>query len=144
MLTFGQSILIAILSSGLTSVIIGGLFTFFVNKRLDRYQRIMGERKDIYSKVHEELAGFFDYATIEARQKASKELLVLYRQIQIWGAIDVIKQFNKFLDAFNKENNRPTKEINSEYTKLVMAMKKDLTGEDIDEGEVRRYGKINI
>ena len=85
MLTFGQSILIAIISSGIASIVVGGFFTYFVSKKLDRRQRIMEVRKKIYSDVHEELAGFFDNATNDARQKASTALLVLYRQIQLWA-----------------------------------------------------------
>jgi len=143
MLTFGQSILIAIISSGIASIVVGGFFTYFVSKKLDRRQRIMEVRKKIYSDVHEELAGFFDNATNDARQKASTALLVLYRQIQLWASADVIKQFNKFWDVFDRKNEKTQQEINHEYTNLIIAMRKDLVGEDISREEVRRYGKIS-
>jgi hypothetical protein len=143
MLTFGQSILIAIVSSGITATIVGGLFTYFINKKLDRRQRIMEIRKKIYSETHEELAGLFDNATSDARQKASTTLLPLYRQIQLWGSVDVIKQFNKFWDVFDKKNSRTQEKINGEYTNLIIKMRKDLMGENINKENVRRYGKIN-
>ena len=76
MLTFGQSILIAVISSGIAATIVGGLFTYFVNKKLDRQQRVLETRKKIYSETQEELAGFFDNAVPEVRQKASTTLLV--------------------------------------------------------------------
>ncbi len=143
MLTFGQSILIAIISSGLAAVIIGGFLTYFVNRKLDRNQRIMEVRREIYSNVHEELAGFFDNATNDARQKASIALLVLYRQIQLWASKEVVGQFNIFWDVFDKKNKRTQEEIHREYTNLIIAMRKDLVGEDIDKKEIRRYGKLN-
>jgi hypothetical protein len=143
MLTFGQSIIIAIISSGIAATIVGGFFTYFVNNKLDRRQRIMEIRKKIYSETHEELAGFFDNATLDARQKASTALLILYRQVQLWGSVGVIEQFNKFWDVFDKKNGRTQKEINEEYTNLIIEMRKDLTGENINKKDVRRYGKIN-
>ncbi len=108
MLTFGQSILIAIISGGISATIVGSLFTYFVNEKLDRRQRIMEVKKKIYSETHEELAGFFDNATSDARLKASTALLILYRQIQLWGSEDVIKQFNKFWDVFDKKKRKNT------------------------------------
>jgi hypothetical protein len=143
MLTFGQSILIAIISSGIAATIVGSFFTYFANNKLDRRQRVMDMRKKIYSETHEELAGFFDNATIAARQKASTALLILYRQILLWGSVDVIKQFNKFWDVFDEKNGKTQEDTNKEYTNLIIEMRKDLTGENIMKKDVRRYGKIN-
>jgi len=143
MLTFWQSILISIISSGVVATIIGGLFTYFINRKLNRQQRTMEKRKDLYSETHEILAGFFDGATSIIRQKASSNLLILYRQIQLWGSTDVLRQFNNFLDVFDKKNNKAQKEIIEEYTGLIIKMHEDLTGEKIKGKDIRRYGKIN-
>ena len=55
----------------------------------------------------------------------------------------MIKQFNKFWDVFDRKNEKTQQEINHEYTNLIIAMRKDLVGEDISREEVRRYGKIS-
>ena len=143
MLTFGQSVLIAIISSGFAAAVVGSLFTYFINRKLDRRQRVMSVRKEIYSSVQEGLAGVFDTATPADRQKSCVSLLILYRQIQLWASEEVVKQFNAFWDAIDLKNAKTQEEIREEYTKLVIAMRKDLTGQVIDKEEVRRYGKID-
>jgi len=122
-------------------------FTIFVthltNKKLDRTQRFMEVRREIYSAVHEELAGFFDTTVVDDRQKSAKSLLPLYRQIQLWSSKEVVKQFNKFWDVFDLKNKRSQEEINKEYTNLIIAMRKDLVGDTVASEDVRRYGSIN-
>ncbi len=143
MLTFGQAVLIAIISSGFAAAIVGSFFTYLINNRLDRHQRVISVRKEIYSNVQEELAGFFDTATTTDRQKSCSSLLTLYRQIQLWASKEVVKQFNVFWDAIDLKNAKTQEELREEYTKLVIAMREDLTGQSIDKEDVRRYGKIS-
>jgi len=97
MLSFWQSLAMASIS-GLLS---GALITYFFNKKLDRHQRIMEVRKQIYTNIQEELAGFFDTTPKNIREKSGEKLLHSFRQIQLWASEDVVKQFNKFLYAFN-------------------------------------------
>lgn len=141
MISWG-TIIISLISSSLAATIVGGFFTWFVNENLDRRQRVMEMRKKIYSDTIEELAGFYNTATQERRQNSSEKLLALYRQVQLWASADVVKQFNKFWDVFIK-NGKSQSEIGTEYANLIIAMRKELTGEDIAREEIRRYGKIS-
>lgn len=138
-----ETILVAVVSSSLAATIVGGLFTWFVSARLDRRQRMMEVRKNIYSDTIEELSGFYDTATHEIRQNAFKNLLILYRQIQLWASTDVVKQFNKFLVVIDVKNNKTQAEMGTELANLIVSMRKDLIGEDIEREEIRRYGKID-
>ena len=132
-----QSVILIILSG-----LVGALLTYVINNRLNRDQKIMEVKREIYSEVHEKLSGFFDNATSEAREDATKSVLKLYRQTQLWVPKSVVCQFNKFWDVFDKINQKPQHEINKEYKKLVVVMHKDLTRKNISEEEIRTYGRI--
>lgn len=143
MLTFWESLILASITGLLSGAATGSIVSYLFNKKLDRHQRVMEMRKQIYSDTQEKLAGFFNTATDDIRQKSIQTFLSSLRQAQLWAAKDVIKQFNRFLFAIDKKNEKSQEEIDQEYKKLVSKMREDLTGELINEEDIEVYGKIS-
>jgi len=133
-----QIVIVAIISSGFTVFV-----TYHINNRLDRNKRFMDVRREIYTEVHEILAGFFNTTTEVDHMQSRKALLPLYRKMQLWSSSEVVTEFNKFFDVFDVKNKRPQAEVGLQYTKLILAMRKDLVGGKLETTEIRRYGAID-
>ena len=129
-----------IATGGLAATIIGFIF----NNRLDRSQRVMNARKEIYSKVHESLSGLFTTADNLQRQEVANTLLPLFRQVQLWGSPKVVKNFNKFLVYIDKKNNIPQKDVDLAYKTLIVSMRNDLVGDKFKEKDLHLFGRIGL
>ena len=133
------TIVTAVLSSGLVATIISVIFKY----KLSNTERIMNVRREIYSSTHEALAGFFTTADMKKRQEAAESLLPQFRQVQLWGSDDVIKNFNKFLIYIDVNNKKPQKDVDKTYKQLILSMRRDLIGKKMDEEDLFMFGKIN-
>lgn len=84
------------LSGSVSASIVGGVFTWLLDKKLDNEKRVLEMRKQIYSKLQEELTGLFSTSSPNSRKKHLDDLLVSYRQVQLWGSKAVLIAFNDF------------------------------------------------
>ncbi len=133
------TIVTAVLSSGLVATLISVVF----NYKLSSNERIMSVRREIYSGVHETLAGFFTTADTKKRQETVDSLLPQFRQVQLWGSDEVIKKFNKFLIYIDVKNGKPQNEVDKTYKQLILSMRKDLIDKKLDEEDLFMFGKID-
>lgn len=137
-----HTILLSVLSSGFTATVLGTYFTWHVTDKLDSQQRRMERRKEIYSDTTEALAGLYDTASASEREEACKKLLFLHRQAQLWASSDVVIQFNKLIQALDLKKASTQTERNTQCTNLILVMRKELAGEEIEPFDIHRYGKI--
>ena len=74
-----------------------GVGSYFTTKFIDRRNRFLDSRKEIYSQMAESLSGFFDTEDKNSKQIKLSEVLKQYRQIQIWGAPEVVRSIKVFI-----------------------------------------------
>ncbi|HBI17025.1 MAG TPA: hypothetical protein DDY52_02635 [Candidatus Moranbacteria bacterium] len=142
MLSFSQSLIIAFISSGFSSLVIGGIFTYFFNKKLSRYEKILEMRKELYTEINETLSGFFNVANYEDRQRSCSRLLNLHRKSQIWASEEVLEQFNNFLFFIDLNNNKSQDAVDKEYRKLIVSMRNCITENKLDKSKIYTLGEI--
>jgi hypothetical protein len=132
-----QFIIYVLIPSGLIGALTGGLVNHFSNKKLDVHRRMMEIRKDLYTKVNNQLAFFFDTVSEKESDEAREDLLKYFREIQIWGSDEVVRSFKKLMDLMAIKES-PVEKRNLCYKNFVIAMRKDilkktaLTAEEID------------
>ncbi|KKP32686.1 MAG: hypothetical protein A2312_03860 [Candidatus Staskawiczbacteria bacterium RIFOXYB2_FULL_32_9] len=143
-----QIIILIVVPSGIIGAIAGGLVNYLSNKNLDRHIRMMEYRRDAYVNVHEILSKFFDTVNEEESNKYTDKLLEYYRKIQIWGSVDVVRNFNKLLEAMAKTSTSETEEAKNErniiYKQFVISMRNDiLNSADLYEEDINIKGVKN-
>lgn len=117
-----------IITSSITSGVVSGLVTYFSNKRLDTYQRMMEARKVIYGQINELLSGLYNTAVPDERNKTTKELLKFYRSVQIWGSDGVTRKFAYLLKVLDQTSGASQKVKDMAYKEFIIAMRADLLG----------------
>lgn len=132
-----QTIITIIISSGIVAALTSGILTHFSNKKLDMQQRTMEIRKELYTKITNQLALFLNTVSETESDNARYDLLKYFREIQIWGSDEVARNFKKLLDLMADKNSSQDKR-NLQYKDFIVTMRKDILGktslnpEDID------------
>jgi hypothetical protein len=135
---FWQFIIFVLIPSGLIGALTSGILTYFSNKKLDIHQRTMEIRKDLYTKISNQIAFFFDTVSKKESDNARDDLLKYFREVQLWGSDEVVRNFKKLVYDMDLRNNISSEKRNMSYKNFIIAMRKDLLGktnlhiEDID------------
>ncbi len=117
-----------ILSSAVVSAITTGLITHFSNRKIDTQQRTMEIRKELYTKITNQMAFFLDTVKDEESNKARNDLLKYFREIQIWGSDHVVINFKKLLDLMSPEKLKMQDERNLQFKNFIISMREDILG----------------
>ena len=94
---FWQIIIFVIIPSGVIAAIVSGILTYFSNKKLEIHRRTMEIRKDLYTKVGNQLAFFVSTVNEKESDNARDGLLKYFREIQIWGSDEVVRSFRNLI-----------------------------------------------
>ncbi len=130
-------ILSIVISSGLIAAIVSSSMTYFFNKDLEVDRRTMEKRKELYTQISNQLAFFISTVSEEESDHARDNLLLYYREAQIWGSDEVARSFKELLDVMADKQSL-VEERNIKYKSLILAMRQDilskttLTAEEID------------
>jgi len=135
-------------STLITSIALGTLINsiivYFLNKKSIKYRQATEIRREKYSEINELLKGLYDNAVLEEREKMNRELLALYRSLQVWSSDKVLLKFIAFLKAIDNANNLSQGDRNKAYLEFLIAMRKDLLGKTkIKPDDIFILGKIN-
>lgn len=133
-----------IISSGVVAAITSGIMTHFSNKKLDIQQRTMEIRKELYTKITNQLAFFLDTVNDTESDKARDDLLKYFREIQIWGSDEVVRSFKKLLDLMAPDKSKMQNERNLQFKNFIISMREDILGKtalDIEDIDIRGIKK---
>lgn len=135
-----------------------GVGSYITTKLLDRRNRFLDARKEIYSEIVELFSGFFSTTFPAEREEKLEQFLKYYRQIQLWGSPEVVRGLGEFLKIIDVKSSSPQEVKDLSYKKVVIAMRNDLLKEnlwpnfirsfrdkntsDLREGDVSIYGSI--
>ena len=135
-----------------------GVGSYFTTKFIDRRNRFLDSRKEIYSQMAESLSGFFDTEDKNSKQIKLSEGLKQYRQIQIWGAPEVVRSIKVFIKIMDISILSSQKNKDQSYKNVILSMRNDLLKENIlpnfilkfinknrkelNEDDIDVYGKI--
>ncbi len=137
-----EIILASLISGGGAGALTAGLINHFSNKRLDIHKRTMEMRKESYTKVNEFFSNFYSTSSEKNDENLTK-ILVLYREIQLWGSDEVVKNFQKLLKAMDIKNSITQEIRDLSYKEFVISMRKDILGmTDITPNEVEVHGVV--
>src|SRR3990167_206357 len=135
-------LLLVVIPSGIIGAIAGSLVNYFASKNLDVHVRAMEARKQVYTKVNELFAAFYDTATDTETTAAQDELLKCFREIQIWGSDEVVRCFQEVLFAIDVKNGVSQENRNLAHKKFVLAMRRDILGKtELTPAEVVVHGR---
>lgn len=132
-----------VIPSGVVGALAGGLVNYFSSKNLDVHVRAMETRKQVYTRVNELFAAFYDTATDEETTAAQDELLKCFREVQIWGSDEVIRCFQKVLFAIDVKNGVSQEKRNLTFKTFIVAMRRDILGKtELLPSEINIHGRI--
>lgn len=136
--------ILSIITSGLFGAIAGGLVTHFSSKRLAAHNKIIEARREIYTRVNENLSVFFKDTDQSNRPVRLNKVLEDYRAIQIWGSDMVVEKISALMKVMNLDSGFSQDAIDSAYKEFIIAMRKDLLGDSsLIVSKIDVYAKIN-
>jgi hypothetical protein len=127
-MNISEIIIQVIVPSGIVSAIVGGFVVHFSNKQLDIQRRTMEIRKELYTKIVNQIALFLDTVDDKESDMARKDLLKFFREIQIWGSDNVVSNFKKLLDMMSPDNTCSQDSRNLQYKNFIISMRADILG----------------
>jgi hypothetical protein len=85
-------------------------------------------RKELYTRIINQLAFFTSTVSEKESDAARGELLRLNREVQLWGSDEVTRKFKKLLDLMADKSSLEEAR-NFRYKDFVVAMRQDILGE---------------
>jgi hypothetical protein len=125
---FSDTFFRLILPTGAFSALVGGLVSHFFESRRDIQKRTMEIRKDLYTRVIEQLSFFVSTVSHVESEVARKDLLRYFREIQMWGSDEVVRSFKRLMDSMVPGADVPGKERDLNYKFFIIAMRHDILG----------------
>lgn len=126
-----------IITSGIVSAVVSGVVFYFSSAQLEVHRTTLDIRKDLYIKVGHQLALFFSTVDDEETERSVDNLLKYFREVQIWGSDEVVRNFKKLMDLIANEDSS-VEDRNIQYKEFIISIRKDVLGstsltvEDID------------
>ena len=128
LISFMENTITLIVSSGVVAAITSSFFSYFSNKKLSVQQRTMEIRKELYTKIINQMSFFITTVKQEDTDNAMNDFLKYFRETQLWGSDNVVKNFKTLLDLMNEDFSSKEKERNVAYKELILSMRKDILG----------------
>lgn len=133
--------ILPIISGGLAATAVSAFISHWSNKKMDIQQRTMEIRKDLYTKIINQISFFISTVSEEDSDNARDDLLKYFRELQIWGSDKVVRQFRNLINlmcdksSIEEKKNLSDKELvvaeekrNLSYKELVVALRFDILG----------------
>src|SRR3989344_2191419 len=113
---------------------LGGLIGYWYKDKLDRNaenkRKIREEKERQYRDFLNNLMGFFKgwehWGGVSGKDRKKQFIWDLHTNAPLYASDEIIKLANEYLESFELDNPKPTKQRDKIYAKLVLAIRREL------------------